>query len=736
MPTKKQQDKSLYIAFGAIGIIFLLFYACHAGKYVYLHPNAGVFDGLLNAFSHMSENPLDISPLSQYTFQAVGILGAIAAFIYLVIKIDKDRNKNMMPGKESGSAKWYTNYNEYNKKYTDPIGTTAHNGPNNMILSQDVFMNMDSRKTLFNNNVLVIGGSGSGKSRFYVKPNILQANTNYVITDPAGELLLSTGKFLESQGYEIKVFNLVEMAKSHCYNPFNYIRDDEGVLTMIDCLIANTTPPNTRGGDQFWVKSETALLQALCFYLIKYRPKEDQNFHQVMRLLRAAEIDENNPDKHSQLDDLFERVRIQDPDSIAYKQYMTFKMGAGKTLKSILISCAVRLTVFNLPQISALTNVDTIDLASMSTGKKALFVITPQASDTYNFLVSMLYSQLFETLYYEGNVRAQTCGSEMLERNVRFLLDEFVNIGQIPLFTKKLATMRKYGISSSVIIQNIAQLKPLYEDWETIIGNCDSLIFLGGHEYSTLEYISNILGISTITVKNSSRSRGRSSNSSQSWNHTQRKLLNPDEIGNISNKNCIIKIRSLDPFLTPKYDYPKHPNYKYTGDVDPKNKYINTLNNNKPQNSAESLLRAEEMKRRIAKRSAESISQKDKLYSEPIPFSTFVQTFDIENAEAMFNKFSFVETYNLNVAPEINKVAETIVAKQLASKISSDDLRSAIKATSEEKAIKASKDFQDNAAADVVVINDKPSINVSLTDNIIRISPEQASESANNWSFD
>lgn len=328
MPTKKV-DKNLYYVFGLVGIIFALFYACHAGRYAYQHSDAGVFAGLINAFSHMTQNPLDIFPLSQYTVQAIGIIGAAALFVFLFVKSDKEKTKGMMPGKESGSAKWYTDMDDFNKKYSDPKGSKEHNGPNNAILSQDVFLNMDTRTTRFNNNVLVIGGSGSGKSRFYVKPNILQANSNYVITDPAGELLISTGKFLESQGYEIKIFNLVEMAKSYCYNPFNYIRDDEGVLTMIDCLITNTTPPNTKGGDQFWVKSETALLQALCFYLVKYRPKEEQNFHQVMRLLRAAEIDENNPDKHSRLDDLFERVRLQDPDSIAYKQYMTFKMGAG-----------------------------------------------------------------------------------------------------------------------------------------------------------------------------------------------------------------------------------------------------------------------------------------------------------------------------------------------------------------------------------------------------------------------
>jgi len=719
MNNKTQQDKSLYIAFGIVGVVFLIFYALHIGVYLEEHPADGLIDGFLGAFSHMSENPMNFLSVSGYTFQALGVIGVIAAMVLLFISIENEKRAGMMPGKESGSAKWYKNMSKFNKLYSDPKGSADHNGPNNMILSQDVFLNMNTRETLFNNNVLVIGGSGSGKSRFFVKPNLLQANTNFVITDPAGELLTSTGKFLESQGYEIKVFNLVDMAKSHCYNPFNYIRDNEGVLTMIDCLIANTTPPNTRGGDQFWVKSETALLQALCFYLVHYRPEKERNFNEVMRLLRAAEVDENNPDRRSQLDNLFERVHEKDPDSLAYKQYMTFKMGAGKTLKSILISCAVRLTVFNLPQVSALTSTDTVDLASMGTGKKALFVITPQASETYNFLVSMLYSQLFETLYWEGNQRIQNAGTAMLERDVRFLLDEFVNIGQIPQFTKKLATMRKYGISCSVIIQNIAQLKPLYEDWETIIGNCDTLIFLGGHEYSTLEYISNVLGISTITIRNSSRSRGKSGNSSQSFNRNQRKLLNPDELGNISNKNCVIKIRSLDPFMTPKYDYPKHPNYKFTGDADSKNEYINNLNNNKPQNPAETLLRIEEMKRKTAQKATTSIAKKDKLFSEPMPFSAFVQNFDIKNAEDLFNRFSLVETYNLNVHPETAKVSEKIVSKM------------AIQGMDKEEVITAVKNPNTEPQTSVV-INDTPKP-PTTTEKIIKINPEQVKRNLDNW---
>ena len=396
-------------------------------------------------------------------------------------------------------------------------------------------------------------------------PNLLQANCSFVVTDPSGELLESTGKFLEDQGYKIKVFNLVEMQHSNCYNPFNYIRDDLGVLMMINCLIKNTNPTGADKGDPFWEKSETALLQALCFYLIKYRPKNEQNFTSVMKLLRAAEVNENDPSQKSVLDRIFEDVEKKDPNSIALKQYQTFKMGAGKTLKSILISTSVRLTVFNMWQIENLTGTDDIDLGSIGDEKTALFVIIPAADDTFNFLVSMMYSQLFETLYYHAETE---CEGKRLPYHVRFLLDEFANIGTIPDFEKKLATMRKYEISCTIILQNLAQLKTMYKDnWGSITGNCDSFLFLGGKEYDTLEAISKELGDATIIVRNNSRSFGKSGSSSQSFNKTARKLMTPDELSRMPNSDCILMIRGLKPFYGKKYDYPKHPNYKYTGDA-------------------------------------------------------------------------------------------------------------------------------------------------------------------------
>ena len=514
------------------------------------------------------------------------MLFTIVAFVIAIwlINIQAEGIDHNADGRESGSAKWNKNIRGYNRVYTDPVDSPNNDGDYNMILTNEIFLNLNTYFTRRNNNVMVVGGSGAGKSRFFVKPNLLQANCSYVITDPAGELLTTQASFLERQGYKIKCFNLVEMKHSNCYNPFNYIRDDLGVLILINCLIKNTNPEGKSGGDPFWEKSETALLQALMFYLIKYRPKEEQNFTSIMKLLRAAEVDENNPNIKSPLDRLFDEVEKRDKNSIALKQYMTFKMGAGKTLKSILISCSVRLTVFNMKEIENLTGTDDIDLGTIGDTPQALFIVIPAADTTFNFLVSMMYSQLFETLYFHAETE---CKGKRLKYHVRFMLDEFANIGQIPDFTKKLATMRKYEISCSIILQNLAQIKAMYkDDWEGLIGNCDSFLFLGGQEYSTLEYISKELGQTTVHVKNNSRSYGKRGSSSRNTNKTARALMSPDEIMKMDNKDCILLIRGLHPFYGPKYEYTRHKNYKFTGDAqdeflyDYKNKFNNESKNN------------------------------------------------------------------------------------------------------------------------------------------------------------
>ena len=712
----KKSNKSFYIGAGIVGYIFILLLSGQMGKYEARHPTADFGKVLSHGFSNLFSNPFDIFPLSASAFKYIGLLTIVVAFIVMALYVNQQKNHVDMPGKESGSAKWYSDMDKYNKRYTDPKGTKDHNGPNNMILSNDVFLNMDTKKTRFNNNVLVIGGSGSGKSRFFVKPNILQANCNYVVTDPAGEMLASMGTFLENQGYEIRVFNLVEMDKSHCYNPFKYIRKDEDVLTMIDCLIVNTTPPNTKGGDQFWVKSETALLQALCFYLIEKCVPEEQNFGSVMELLRLAEVDENNPDRQSPLDVMFSKLKAENPSSMAVKSYDIFKMGAGKTLKSILISCGVRLQVFNLQAVANLTNVDTIDLASIGTGdgKKALFVITPQASETYNFLVSMLYSQLFETLYFEGNKLIEQ--DKSFKHEVRFLLDEFVNIGQIPQFTKKLATMRKYGISCSIIIQNVAQIKALYEkDWETIIGNCDSMIFLGGLEYSTLEYISNIMGTQTIRTRNEGRSRGKNSSSSLNYQRTQRKLMNPDEVGNMDNSMCIIKIRSLDPFFTKKYDYPKHPNYHLTGDADISQRYINKLDNSLVSvNKSNSALEAHAARYKKLK---EAALRGKALYTKEVPLDEFVKNRSPDKAIELFDRYSVVDTVKID-DPEEDKRAKEAFINEILNSVDEENVKAVVNEIQKKKQANSSNG------------DDKKPLGAQITKQIAESMPDEIDDFA------
>lgn len=628
---RKRRQKVYKIIIG-IFLAITLYFALIIGSAMYQKNSTNFFEGIFYlAEVAQKDNSVWIpTSLSIHTLISCGWSILIWAIASALLWYEDMRHRHDMSGIEKGSAKLNDDYSGFNNDFseTDKSKTTY--------LSRNVALSMDTRKTLRNNNVLIIGGSGAGKTRFFVKPNILQLNCNMVITDPSGELLESTGTYLEEEGYAVKIFNLVEMSKSHCYNPFHYIRDDQGVIMMINCLIKNTTPPESSSSDPFWEKSETALLQALCFYLKDHRPVEEQNFATVMELLRWAEVDERNPDYESKLDRVFLKSKQKnkrppsmfgaaqnmatdddegfnkymaqtvyhdskgnvqknyahksleeldvDGTDIAVKQYKIFKMGAGKTAKSILISCAVRLTVFNLPQLARLTNVDNIHLEDLggtnpNQRKQALFVIIPAADSTFNFLVSMMYSQLFETLYFTAETSAE-CNKKRLPRHVKFLLDEFANIGTIPEFTKKLATMRKYEISCSVILQNLAQIKTMYkDDWESIIGNCDSMVFLGGKEYTTLEYLSKELGNQTIINHNRNMSQGKQSSASQGYQTDQRAVMTPDELGNMDNSMCVVQIRGLDPFLDNKFDYLAHPNYEHTSDADPSLSYQNLIDN-------------------------------------------------------------------------------------------------------------------------------------------------------------
>lgn len=562
---KNKKMKEIYILLGILTLI-IGFIALHGAVYMYEINEDNYFMAMIYSVTDMMEGNFYIFPWTSLSTKYLFFTICIILLIGAVWISDFWFKKDMMDSVEGGSTDWNTEMDKYNKKYSDPIGSSSYEGPKNMILSEDIRLSMQDYKTRRNNNILVIGGAGTGKSRFLCKPNMLQANCSFVITDPSGELLESQGKFLENQGYKVKVFNLIDMTHSSCYNPFHYIRDDLGVMILINCLIRNTDN-GKKGGDPFWEKSETALLQSVMFYMRKNFAKDEQNFNTLLKMLALAKVDENNPDAESELDKLFRIEEENDPQSLAVKQYKIFKQGAGKTLKSILISTMVRLSHFNIKEISRLTRVDTLDLQRIGDEKTALFVVIPAADDTYNYLVSMMYSQLFESLYFHAE---NECGGrKRLPVDVRFLLDEFANIGQIPNFEKKLATMRKYGISCTIILQSLSQIKSLYkEDYQGIIGNCDTFLLLGTNDEETAKYVSDKLGSKTIRSTSISRNRRGHKPGSESNSRKSRKLMLPEEVLQMDNNKCIISIRGERPFMSNKYPLEKHKNYQLTADYD------------------------------------------------------------------------------------------------------------------------------------------------------------------------
>ncbi|MCM1061332.1 MAG: type IV secretory system conjugative DNA transfer family protein [Eubacterium sp.] len=496
--------------------------------------------------------------------------------IYALVKYTS-RKRLHRKGEEHGSARWATEAEA--KKLADKKKVKKGEIDNNILLTQEVKMSLNTRQHRENLNVLVIGGSGSGKSRFYVKPNIMQLNTSYVVTDPKGELLRSTGKLLEDNGYKIKVFNLIDMQNSHNYNPFAYVYDRKTgelnksyVIKMVNVLMKNTKQEGASGGDQFWDDATKALLSALAFYLLEKGAENEKNFAWVMQLLKQAEVKEDEEDYESPLDLKFKELETEDPTSMAVSYYKDFKKAAGETAKSILISCAVRLQAFNLPDVANLTHTDTLELDKIGDDKTALFVIIPSSDVTFNFLAAMMYTQLFDTLYDTANFKY----NGRLPVHVRCLLDEFANIGTIPEFDKLLATMRSMEISANIIIQNIAQLKKMYEkSWEIITGNCDSLLFLGGQEASTTEMISKRLGKETIDVVAQNRTKGHRNNSTSINNSIMgRELLTADELTVLPTDECILMVRAFHPFYCHKYDIEKHPNYQYLEDSDKNNAYL------------------------------------------------------------------------------------------------------------------------------------------------------------------
>ena len=491
--------------------------------------------------------------LCQDTLKCILISESIYFFSYLAYYYNR---KNYRRNEEYGSAKWANN-KAVNKKYTEKDYSS------NKILSQNVRIGLDGRRHRRNLNTLVIGGSGAGKTRFFGKPNLMQCNTSFVVLDPKGEQLRDVGNLLEKEGYVIKVVDLINMNRSHCYNPFRYIKDDKDVLKLITNLIRNTTPKGSQTNDPFWEKSETALLEALCLYLLHEAPEEEQNFTMVMEMIAAAEVKEDDEEYQSPLDELFERLEIRNPNSLALKQYKIYKQAAGKTAKSILISVGVRLSAFNLESIASLTATDELELDLVGERKTAIFAVIPDNDSTFNFLIGMLYTQLFQMLYYQADI----VHGGALPVPVHFLMDEFANVALPDEFDKLLSTMRSRLIFVSIIIQNLAQIKGLYKDsWESIVGNCDTLYYLGGNEQSTHKFMSEYLGKETLDTNTYGKSSGRSGNYSTNYQQAGRELLTPDEVRLLDNDYGLLFIRGERPVFDKKYDILKHPRINETTD--------------------------------------------------------------------------------------------------------------------------------------------------------------------------
>lgn len=514
-------------------------------------PNQNLFD-ILGKLTEKLNHPFSLH-FTEYTARSV----FICTLLYgMGIGIYYSNQRNYRRKEEYGSAKW-GDIHKTCRKYRDK------RYGENLLLTQNFRMGLDCYKHKRNLNVLVVGGSGAGKSRSYALPNILQGNCSMIITDPKGELLRKTGGLLERLGYEVRVFDLIHPETSFCYNPFWYVQDDKDVLKLITNLISNTTPKGAQSSDPFWEKSETALLQALMLYLIHEAPPEEQNFSMIMEMLGSAQVKEDEEDYESPLDILFERLEMRDPESIAVKQYHIYKQAAGKTAKSILISVGVRLAAFNLKQIADLTCTDELDLASIGERKVALFCCIPDSDTSLNYLVGMIYTNLFQTLYY---VADRKYGGK-LPMPVHCIMDEWANVALPNDFQKILATMRSRAISCSIIIQNISQTKELFKDsWESLIGNCDEFLYLGGNEKESHKYVSELLGKETLDTNTYGQSKGRNGSYSVNYQQAGRELLTPDEVRMLDNQKAILLIRGECPIVDDKYDLMKHPNIKDTED--------------------------------------------------------------------------------------------------------------------------------------------------------------------------
>ena len=514
-------------------------------------------DGFTAAFSSIapSFHPVDL---------LIGIAGAV--IVRLIIYVKGKNAKKYRKGMEYGSARWGTA--EDIKPYTDPVFE------NNIPLTQTERLTMNSRpkqpKYARNKNILVIGGSGSGKTRFFVKPSLMQMHSSYVVTDPKGTVLIECGKLLQRGGYRIKVLNTINFKKSMKYNPFAYLRSEKDILKLVNTIIANTKGDGEKSGEDFWVKAEKLYYTALIGYIWYEAPDEEKNFTTLLEMINASEAREDDPEFQSPVDLMFERLEEKDPEHFAVRQYKKFLLSAGKTRSSILISCGARLAPFDIKELRELMETDEMELDTLGDRKTALFVIISDTDDTFNFVVSILYTQLFNLLCDKAD---DEYGGR-LPVHVRCLLDEFANIGQIPKFEKLIATIRSREISASIILQSQSQLKAIYKDnADTITGNCDTTLFLGGKEKTTLKEMSELLGKETIDSFNTSETRGRELSHGLNYQKLGKELMTQDEIAVMDGGKCILQVRGVRPFFSDKFDITKHPKYKYLSDADPKNAF-------------------------------------------------------------------------------------------------------------------------------------------------------------------
>ncbi len=575
MTHKKKSFRSAAPVWAAFVIPIVWLAVLMAGCYT---PGMTIFD-LAAQFSEVTQTPFSLH-WTPYTMKFIGILlllyGGAILFYYT-------GQKNTRPGEEHGSASWGS-VRELDKKYRDK------DAGKNVILTQHLQMSMNGKLHRRNLLQIIVGGSGSGKTRFLAKPNLMLANASFICTDPKGEILRAVGNLFLEEGYVLRVFDLIDPSKSDCYNPFRYIRKDADVFKLIDNFIKNTTPKGAKANDPFWEKSETALDSALMLYLLHEAPPEDQNMETILYMIENGGAKEEDDDYSSPLDLLFEALEEEQPDHIAVRQYHIFKQAAGKTAKSILVSAAVRLASFTLPEIQRITATDDMELGKLGERKQAIFCIIPDSNDaSLNFLVGMLYTQAFQELYYQADKVHQGA----LPVPVRLMFDEFANVALPDGYARLQATMRSRNIMSTIVLQNISQLKALFkDDWEGIIGNADSFVYLGGNEQSTHKYISELLGKETIDTKTSSQSKGRNGSFSQNFQQTGRELASVDELAVLDGGKCILQLRGVRPFLSEKYDITKHPNYKYLSDADRRNtfdieKFLSTKLKVKPEETYE-----------------------------------------------------------------------------------------------------------------------------------------------------